>query len=168
MDRDLLILKLKKDFRLLETKVLLLIAVPLPLFSFAYLYTSSGNLQFDLPVFPQIFSHLIFAVVISLLLFQYFAFQKKVGPIRNSQASLNEKVMCYGKATYARYWHLFWVGILSATGLFFFDNQVFTIAYALNLIFISLGKPTPDRIIRILKLKKEEKEMVYQINRREN
>lgn len=168
MDRDLLILELKKKFRLLEQKVLLLIAVPLPLFSFAYLYTSSGNMQFDLPAFPQIFSYLIFGLVVSLLFFQYYAFRNKIILIRNGPATLNEKVTHYGNATSVRYWVLFWAGLLSAIGLFVFDNQVFTIAYAVNLIFISLGKPTPDRIIKALKLKNEERDMVYEINRREN
>ncbi|NHE55581.1 hypothetical protein G9Q97_02005 [Cyclobacterium sp. GBPx2] len=168
MDRELLILELKKKFRLMEQKVLLLIAVPLPFFSFAYLYTSSGNMQFDMPALPQILSHVIFGLVGFLLFFQYYAFRKKIMLIRNAPATLNEKLTHYGKATFGRYWSLFWAGLLSAVGLFIFDNQLFTIAYALNLIFISIGKPTPDRIIKALKLKKEEKDMVFEINRREN
>ena len=59
---------MKKDFRLLERNVLLLIAIPLPIFSFAYLYVNSGNLEFNLPQLPEVFNFILLGLVSAMLL----------------------------------------------------------------------------------------------------
>jgi hypothetical protein len=159
---------MKKDFRLLERNVLLLIAVPLPVFSFAYLYVTSGNLAFDLPEFPPVFNFLILALVIVMLIFQQIAFGNRIKHIRDNVKELHQRVKGYAKATFLRYWHFFWVGLLSAFGLFFYENQGFTMAYAITLLFISLAKPTPGRIISELRLKNQEKDLVAKIQKRED
>jgi hypothetical protein len=56
--------------------------------------------------------------------------------------------------------------LLSSLGLFLFENNGYIMAYALTLVFLSLGKPTLDRIVRLLKLKGEEKERVIRIKTR--
>ena len=146
---------MKKDFRLLERNVLLLIAIPLPIFSFAYLYVNSGNLEFNLPQLPEVFNFILLGLVSAMLL------------IRKTNGDLSQKIKGYARATFLRYWHLFWVGLLSAFGLLFYENSGFTIAYAVTLLFVSLAKPMPGRIVKSLQLKKEEKEMVMEIQKRE-
>ncbi|SHN02453.1 hypothetical protein SAMN04488057_105283 [Cyclobacterium lianum] len=168
MDRDSQVFELKKSFRLLETKVLVLIAIPLPVFSFAYLYTSSGNREVYLPEISPVFLYLILAAILWLLFLQYNSFQKRILPAKNSAIALSDKLLLYGKAAVRRYWYLFWAGLLSALGLIVYENQIFTVTYALNLIFVSLAKPTPDRLVKALHLKNEEREMAYEINRRED
>ena len=74
---------------------------------------------------------------------------------------------CFAKATFLRYWQLFWIGILCAFGLFFYENQGFTIVYAVTLLFVSLAKPMPARIVSALRLKGEEKDQVMEIQKRE-
>ncbi len=159
---------LKKDFRLLERNVLLLIAVPLPLFSFAYLYATSSTLSLDLPELPEFLKYVTLSLVTVLLVMQQVAFQKRINKVKKSEANLESRIKSYATATFLRYWQLFLVGILTAFGLFFYDNQGFTIMYGVNLMFISLGKPTPHRIVTSLRLKKEEKDLVYEINKRED
>jgi len=168
MDSNDQLQMMKKDFRLLERNVLLLIAVPLPIFSFAYLYVTSGNLEFDLPELPQVFNFLTLGLVTAILIFQQVAFSNRVKSIRNNVKELNQKVKGYARATFLRYWQLFWVGLLSAFGLFFYENQGFTMAYAITLLFVSLAKPTPRRIISELRLKNQEKDLVTEIQKRED
>jgi hypothetical protein len=167
MDREEQLIQLKKDFRLLERNVLLLIAVPLSFFAFAYLYSSSDTLSFDLPVLPQALNYLGLSLVGLLLVIQQFGFEGRIKVVKKSNSDLHQRVKSYARATFLRYWQLFWVGIISALGLFFYDNPGFTVGYALTLVFVSLGKPTPHRIVTVLQLKKADKDLVYQINKRD-
>lgn len=159
---------LKKDFRLLEQNVLLLIAIPLPFFAFAYLYSTSSTLSLDLPELPAFLNYITLSFVTALLVMQQVGFQKRINKAKNSDADLESRIKSYSAATFLRYWQLFWVGVLTAFGLFFYDNQGFTIMYGINLLFVSLGKPTPHRIVMSLHLKKEEKALVYEINKRDD
>ncbi|WP_114749323.1 hypothetical protein [Pleomorphovibrio marinus] len=159
--------QLKKEFRVLERKVLLLIAFPLPIFSFVYLSVSNGSSIIS-TVWPPFINILILLLVIALLIGQLLRFNNRVQSIKNANLDLFNRVQLLGKATLERFWILFWVGILTALGLMMFENPGFTIAYAITLVFVSLGKPTPDRIIYQLKLKKEERDKVQQINRRDD
>tara|TARA_R110002096_G_scaffold24510_3_gene77285 strand:+ start:6706 stop:7221 length:516 start_codon:yes stop_codon:yes gene_type:complete len=167
MNSENLIKMMKKDFRLLERNVLLLIAIPLPIFSFAYLYVNSGNLEFNLPQLPEVFNFILLGLVSAMLLMQQIAYTNRIRIIRKTNGDLSQKIKGYARATFLRYWHLFWVGLLSAFGLLFYENSGFTIAYAVTLLFVSLAKPMPGRIVKSLQLKKEEKEMVMEIQKRE-
>lgn len=158
---------LKKEFRLLERNVLILTAVPLPLFSFAYLYTTGGSISLDLPELPVLLSSCMLGVAIGLLILQAVSFNRQVRRIRGEEMPIHAKLKAYAAASIRRFWMLFAVGLLSAAGLLFSERPGFTIAYAVCLLFVSLGKPTPDRIAKGLRLKGEEKEQVYDINRRD-
>ncbi len=157
---------LKKEFRILEMKVLVLIAIPLPFFSFVYLSISQGS-TFDLPAVPVFLNLVLLLLVITLLVGQLLRFNGKVQGIRNSNLDLIHRVRLLGKATMERFWVLLLVGFLASLGLLLYENPGFTIAYAITLVFVSLGKPTPDRIIQQLKLNSGDREKVQQINRRD-
>jgi hypothetical protein len=43
--------------------------------------------------------------------------------------------------------------LIAALGLFLFGNAGYTIAFAVALLFFSVAKPTPDRIIRVFEIK---------------
>lgn len=158
---------LKRKFRVLERNVLLLIAFPLPVFALVYLYTTSNTTSIELPVLPAFLNYLILGLASALLIFQYTGFRNAMNIMRDNPRSIEEKMDGYAKATLSRFWILFWIGIICATGLLFYENPGFTVAYAVSLMFVSIGKPTPDRIVRILRLKGEEKDMVFEINRRD-
>lgn len=159
--------RLKKEFRVLERKVLLLIAFPLPVFSFVYLSVSNGSSP-NTTVWPQFINFVLLLLVIVLLTGQLLRFNNRVQAIKNANLDLLKRVRLLGKATLERFWVLFFVGFLTALGLLMYENPGFTIAYAITLVFVSLGKPTPDRIIYQLKLQKEERDKVQQINRRDD
>jgi hypothetical protein len=39
------------------------------------------------------------------------------------------------------------------------------VVFALALVFFSLGKPSPDRMVRLMRLKKEDRELLREISR---
>ncbi|MEX2566275.1 MAG: hypothetical protein WD431_10060 [Cyclobacteriaceae bacterium] len=159
--------EIKKTFNRMERNVLILIAIPLPVFALAYFNVTGDQVDFGLPQLPWIFNYFALALVITLLFLQAYAFNKRVKSVREAAPTFKEKIAAYEKATNFRFWQLFWVGLLCAFGLFFYENPGFTVAYAVNLVFISLGKPTPYRIINALRLKGEEREMAFEINKRD-
>lgn len=160
---------LKKEFIALERNVLILIMIPLSLFSLAYLYTTAPERPFhlELPVMPDLLGYVLLSGALALLVWQAVDFQKSVKNISKSQADISVRLRAYTGATLRRFWQLLLIGIFSTAGLLLFQNPGFTVIYAAGLVFVSLGKPTPERIIRGLRLKGEEKEMVYDFKRRD-
>lgn len=159
---------IKSKFRILERNVLILTGLPLPLFAFAYLYTTSRSMELAIPVLPELLNSLMMGLVVGLLVVQWLHFHKGIKQTRSAALSLDKKLENYKELTMSRFWKLFAIGLLCAAGLLFYENPGFTIAYAVTLIYVSLGKPTPDRIAKMLRLKGEEKDLVYTINQRED
>lgn len=158
---------LKKKYRLLERNVLILIVVPLPLFSYAYLYTSAEAASMSLPDLPEFLNHLLLIVAFGGLLIQQIRFNKGLKSTRIASLTFEERFSIYVRITLERYWILLLLGLICTIGLLFFENPGFTVAYATCLFIVSLGKPTPDRIVSGLRLEDGEKKMIYEISRRE-
>ncbi|WP_143959857.1 hypothetical protein [Litoribacter populi] len=161
------LINIKARFRVLERNVLILTGLPLPAFAFAYLYTNSPNMRLDLPVLPEMVGSVLLSVVFALLVLQWLNFHQGMKRNRKSDLPLEDKMARYETLTIQRFWKLFFVGFACAVGLLLFQSAGFTLAYAVTLVYVSLGKPTPDRIAKLLRLKGEEKDMVYAINQRE-
>ncbi|MBS9523859.1 hypothetical protein KIH41_09680 [Litoribacter ruber] len=161
------LVNLKARFRVLERNVLILTGLPLPAFAFAYLHTNSPNMELNLPELPVLLGTVLLSLVIAFLVLQWFNFHQGIKKVRKSEISLEEKVDRYSVLTMQRFYKLFFIGFACAIGLLFYDSAGFTIAYAVTLVYVSLGKPTPDRIAKLLRLKGEEKDLIYAINQRE-
>jgi hypothetical protein len=151
--------ELRKIYKSTELLILVLMAIVLPIFGMIYLYHNSGNLNWDLPEVPAIVEEGLIGFGVGLLLVQFLLFRKR---IKSSflTGELILKLKSYTNATKERYVLLFFISLISSVGLLFFENAVFIVIFAVTLIFFSAGKPTPDRISRILKLDKEQKEQI--------
>jgi hypothetical protein len=160
--------RLKKEYRALERNVLMLIVIPLPFFSYAYLYTTGENKGLAIPQLPEQLSYLLLTMALLGLVFQNIRFSNGLKTSRIGMLDFDEKFLSYVKFTMERYWILLAIGFICAGGLLLFENPGFTIAYALCLVVVSLGKPTPERVISKLRLKKREKDKVYEIIKRED
>jgi hypothetical protein len=158
--------EIRKIYDGLEPNVLILIAIPIPFFAFAYLHAQNGTAAWDFPSVPAFWDSFLLAFVFALLALHYVSFHNGIKKALNVDWSLEEKVRKYAAATIQRFWVLFFSGLICALGLVMFDNAGYTIAFAISLVFSSLGKPTPDRIIRLLRLKGEEREEVEQLKMR--
>jgi hypothetical protein len=150
----------------LERLVLILIAIPIPFFAIVYLDAQNRMLFENMPKLDSIWENIGFTTIMVLLGLHYLNFHAEINKIKISNQDLVMKFQRYVRATSARYWLLMMVGLLCASCLLFFQNPLFTLFFAITLVFFSLGKPTPDRIVRLLKLKGEEKEAVLDLKRR--
>jgi hypothetical protein len=151
-------------YRKTERLTLLLLMVALPLFGMVYLYDSSPNLSWDLPRLPGFIGGFLIGFSIGCLIWQYVVFHKKLKSTFGTPELL-EKVRIYSEATNQRFWFLFLVSILATVGLLFSQNPVYTVIFAVTLVFFSLAKPSPDRMARLMKLKKEDRELIREASR---
>jgi hypothetical protein len=152
-------LELRRLYKRTEQLILVLMAVVLPIFGMIYLYHNSGNLNWDLPEIPGIVEQILMGFGIGLLLVQFLLFRKRI----KSSFLTDElilKLRAYTNATKERYVLLFFISLISSAGLLFFENAIFIVIFAVTLIFFSVAKPTPDRISKMLKLDKEQKEQI--------
>ncbi len=145
---------------------MILIAIPIPFFAVVYLNSQNSTFSFELPVVSAFWDSFGLGLVVSILFLQYFSFQSAIKRIGSGNLDLESKLALYSQATMQRFWILFISTFISALGLLFFDNPGFTMAFAVTLLFFSLGKPSPDRIVKSLKLKGEEKDKVLGMKRR--
>jgi len=156
---------LRKIYQTLERNVLILIAIPLPFFAFVYLSSQNGTLDFNLPELPVFWESLGLGIAFAVLFVQYITFQSAIKKILAGDFELEKRVKLYSGATISRFMVLFASIFLSAVGLLFFENSGYTIAFAVSLVFMSLGKPTPDRIIRLLRLKGDDRAKIEELKR---
>ena len=144
------------------TVVVLLLA--LPAFGMVYLYQQSGTFSQTLPLLPTWTQNLLLGAGVLLLVLQYVLFHQKIKQ-SFQQESLLEKVGLYAAATRQRFLLLFLVSIISTAGLYWSGSPGFVFLFTLTLVFFSLGKPSPDRMMRLLKLKKQDRELLVEISR---
>lgn len=138
--------------------------VALPLFGIVYLYDSSGNLYWGLPKLPGFVNGFLIGFSIAILIGQYIVFKRKL-KLTFASEDLLEKVRIYSNATNQRYLFLFVVSVFASIGLLFNQNPVYTMIFAVTLVFFSLAKPSPDRMARLMKLKKEDRELIREASR---
>lgn len=157
---------IKKIYESLERNVLILIAIPIPFFAVTYLNSQNRTFSLNLPEVPPFWDSFGLGLVVSILVVHYFNFQSAIKRIQNKGYDLETKVSLYSQATMLRFYMLFASSLICAVGLLFFENAGYTISFAIILVFFSLGKPSPDRIVRLLKLKGEEKDKMLELRNR--
>ncbi|MFN3760268.1 MAG: hypothetical protein ACK4SF_13745 [Algoriphagus aquaeductus] len=156
--------ELRKIYHRTERLTLIILLIALPAFGMVYLYHNSGSISKDLPQLSGFFNGFLMTFSVTLLVGQYWAFHVNLKK-SFAQTELLEKVKIYTKATSQRFLFLFLVSICSTIGLLFSGNPLFIIIFALTLVFFSLAKPSPDRMTRLMKLKKEDREILREIAR---
>lgn len=140
--------------------------VALPVFGVIYLFYESGKSLMDVPEISELLVWLLSSICGVGLIFQYLRFSKKI-KLTFEKSKLVEKVKIYCQATNDRNLTLFGVSLITSIGLLLSHNPVFTLLFAIVLVFFSLAKPTPDRMARLMKLKKEDRELIREASRPE-
>jgi hypothetical protein len=144
------------------TVVVLLLA--LPAFGTVYLYQQSGTFLQTLTLLPTWAQYILLGAGVLLLVIQYLLFHQKIKQSFQRE-SLLENVGLYAAATRQRFLILFLVSMISTAGLYWSGSPGFVFLFTLALVFFSLGKPSPDRMVRLMKLKKEDRELLTEISR---
>ncbi|GMQ24785.1 hypothetical protein Aoki45_14670 [Algoriphagus sp. oki45] len=157
---------IRKVYKRTERFTLIVLMIALPVFGLVYLYHTSGSINKDLPPLGGFLNGFLIAFSATLLIGQYLVFHSKI-KTTFSEEDLLAKVKIYSKATEQRFLFLFLVSICTSVGLLFGGNPLHTILFALALVFFSLAKPSPDRMARLMKLKKEDRELIRAASRPE-
>ena len=147
-----------------EQLTLVILILSLPVFGIVYLFHNSGSINKDLPQLPVFAQGVLLGLGFLVLLLHYVVFHQKIKKTFSTD-NLLDKVEGYCSATRQRFFFLLLVSVLSSVGLLFSGNPGFVVLFALTLIFFSLGKPSPDRMARLMKLKKEDRELLTEISR---
>ena len=158
--------EIRKIYQKIEQLSLVVLLIAIPPFGVVYLYHNSGNLNWNLPELPELANGLLVGVNVGLLIGQYLIFHNKLKS-SSIELSLLGKVKIYAEATTNRFWMLFVVAILSTVGLLLDQGAVHILVFAVCLVFFSLAKPSVDRISRLMKLKKEDRELLRETTRPE-
>ena len=156
---------LKRQYRQLDLSVLVLIILPLTVFGFVYLHSTSAVRTLPVPELPGYLDFFFLSAALALLMFQQIDFKRKIRDINERGLDLERKLEAYARAVVVRYWLLLIIGFLCAAGLLLYQNIGYTITYAVTLLVVSTAKPSASRITRIFRLSGEEKEIVYDITR---
>ena len=155
---------LRVAYRRTEQQTLICLVLALPLFGGTSLYQPGGKLDKTLPQLSLFEQVLVLVASLGLLVVHYFLFHRRI-KATFVQEEISAKILGYLAATKQRHWILFLVAVASSLGLLFSSNPGFVVVFALTLVFFSLGKPTPDRMMRLLKLKKQDREILIEISR---
>ena len=156
--------ELRKIYHQTERLTLIILIISLPIFGMVYLYHNSGSITKDLPELSGFPNGFLMTFSVTVLVGQYWAFHVYLKKTF-AENQLLEKVKIYSKATSQRFLFLFVVSICSTIGLLFSGNPFFIVLFAVTLVFFSLAKPSPDRMARLMKLKKEDRELLREIAR---
>ena len=157
---------LRKIYKQTEQRSTLVMLVALPVFGVIYLFFESGKKLMEVPEIPVFLVWLLASICGAGLILQYLLFTQKI-KLTFGKDELLEKVKIYAQATNQRYFILLLASLFSSLGLLLSKNPVFTLLFAIVLVFFSLAKPTPDRLARLMKLKKEDRELIREASRPE-
>ncbi|PZX52097.1 hypothetical protein LV84_03505 [Algoriphagus ratkowskyi] len=149
----------RKVYKNLDRFIMILLVLVLPVFGMVYLYQSSGELTWNLPELPLLVGQILTGLGVGLVLVQHILFRKRVKLVFQTDELL-AKLKIYANATRERYLILFLVALLCSAGLLFFGSAIYNVIFATALFFFSVGKPTPDRIKSLMKLNKEDAEVI--------
>lgn len=149
----------RRVYKKLDQHILISLIVVLPLFGMVYLYQSTGKITWDLPELPLVVNQMLAGAGVGLLVAQELLFRKRLKAVFQA-GDLLTKLKIYASATRERYLMLFVVALLCTAGLLFFGSAIYNLIFAGALFFFSVGKPTPERIKKKLKLNKEDAEVI--------
>jgi protein-S-isoprenylcysteine O-methyltransferase Ste14 len=158
--------EITKIYKQTEQRSTIVMLVALPVFGIIYLFFESGKKLMEVPEISELLVWVLASICAVGLIFQYFLFSQKIR-LTFLKEELLEKVKIYSQATNQRYLILLLTSLISSMGLLLSKNPVFTLLFAIVLVFFSLAKPTPDRLARLMKLKKEDRELIRDASRPE-
>jgi hypothetical protein len=133
--------------------------VLIPIVAFIALYLRPASTEPPALTQPDDFVVLTAGVLICWLIIFLFS-NKKIKTVRNHQG-LRKKLDKYFELTIVRFFLLALTGVVLAVGFLISRNDYFSIFFVLNLFMNILFWPSPKKVSRELRLRGDEREMVY-------
>ena len=142
-------------FNKLQIVFFVLLIIPLVVFITLYVYVDQNS-----PENTQEYYILIPSLALLEWLTALIIFNKKIKSVRDEQG-VGAKLDKYFFVTIVRYSFLASSGIILALGYFFTRNDMLTGLYLVSVILSLFFRPTGPRVSNELRLKGDEREMVY-------
>lgn len=149
-------ISISQYFNKLQSVLFLLLIGPLLVFIVLHLY--GGDTSADATRIEYLLVIGLAAVLDWLV--ATILFNKKIKSVRNAQG-LGAKLDKYFGITIVRFAFLSSASLLMALGFYLSGSDVFTVIYLLGLMLSALSWPTSPRVSRHLRLRGDEREMVY-------
>jgi hypothetical protein len=137
--------------------VMLISLIPIVVFSALYLQPSSNSTSIEQE--PILFAFFSAGTLVCWLTLAFYA-NKKIKSLRNRQG-LREKLEKYFGLTIVRFLLLSIAALVLALGFFLAHNDFFTIGFMINLLLSAWHWPSPSKVSKELRLRGDEREMVY-------
>lgn len=148
-------ISISQYFNKLQSALFLLLLGPLFIFIILHLYVN------ETPLSPRIEYFIVICLAVALgWLTAIIRFNKKIKSVRNAQG-LGAKLDKYFRITIVRFAFLSLASLLTALGFYLSGSDVFTGLYLVGLILSALVWPTSAKVSRDLRLRGDEREMVY-------
>lgn len=148
-------ISISQYFNKLQSALFLLLMGPLLVFIGLHFYVSETpadvRIEYIVPISLAVTADWLAAAII---------FNKKIKSVRNEQG-LGAKLDKYFGITIVRFAFLSSASLLMAVGFYLSGSDVFTGIYLLGLLLSALVWPTSPRVCRHLRLRGDEREMVY-------
>jgi hypothetical protein len=137
----------------------LMLILLFPIVTFIAIYLQPLIIPIDIETYTAELM-LVITMVMSLWLFVFIFFNKKIKTVRNGQG-LREKLEKYFRITIVRYSIFSLVSLTLAVAFYFSRNDMFTVFFVAQLILCGLVWPFSSKVSNDLKLRGDEREMVY-------
>ncbi|MDH5476631.1 MAG: hypothetical protein OEX22_13115 [Cyclobacteriaceae bacterium] len=136
-----------------------ILAVPLTVFGWLFLEAKDGRYSTVEVDNMDVFNFLGPIVIFGIVGISFSLFKKKLRKIDN-HLPLQEKLENYLKCSWIKFIGLELALILSVLGYYLTFTNTFVAMFMIVLVFFSLSKPTPYRVVESLQLKDDEKDSV--------
>jgi hypothetical protein len=137
------------------------LALPLLFFVYLYLESSVGRLEARVPEEYHLFA---FIPTLSVCLILLFWTTRKFETMRKEailKTSFVEKLTHYQKANQFRFINYAIAATLCTLGFFLTNFQPFAVLFVIMIVLFSISNPTARRIVSELRLKDQEKQIIY-------
>lgn len=136
----------------------LIVGVPLMLFCILYLkFEGQGGLQQTTQGNFNFFLHALIPLITLACIAGAYVYYRKSRKQVKQKAPLKEKLLFFYRISLIQYGILFAANMLPVIGLYLSGEQIFPALYAIALVAFSINRPTLHRIIKALRLNKEER-----------
>lgn len=142
-------------FNKLQSTLLLILIIPLLIFTALFFLTAGLPADIRSEYYIVISAAAFLDWVMALIIFN-----KKIKSARNQQG-LGAKLDKYFGLTIVRYIILSSASLMLAVGMYLSGSDVFMMLYLVGLLLGGAWWPTPGKVSRDLKLRGDEREMVY-------
>jgi hypothetical protein len=150
-------ISISEYFYKLFSRLLLIVLLPIAVFISIYLQPMMAPLDGDQHRSEFI---TVISVVVCLWMFVFIFFNKKIKSARNGQG-LREKLEKYFRLTIVRYIFFSVCSLTLAVAFYVSRNDVFTALFIVQLILCGVVWPFSSKVSNDLKLRGDEREMVY-------